>query len=51
MFGRLRRMVRGMCFFSKRGHIVSEKTIGWLIWIFIAIAVGLSIRAIVSRAG
>lgn len=40
-----------MCFLSKRGHIVPDETIGWLLWIAIAVAVGFAIRMMVSRLG
>ena len=36
-----------MCFFSKRGHIVADSMIGWLMWIAIAVAVGFAIYKIV----
>lgn len=38
-----------MSFRNKGGHVVSDKTIGWIMWIAVAVAVGFAIRMMVSK--
>lgn len=36
---------------NRRGHIVSEETVKWILYLAIVVAVGFAVRLIIIKAG